>query len=161
MISPARFTGARAVWCHAPLWHVPSLRDRLRPSSGWATDPISPGRAADTRAELRAAYRARLRQVHPDTVAYAAVPEVEAAALDRPEVAELMWARDALLRIVHDPVTGKDVRTADLISRNGTVEPVPPRAGRCVRAAAVNASPTTVSRTGSTVRTAGAATAGH
>jgi hypothetical protein len=41
--------------------------------------------------------------MHPDTAAYAAVPEleaaVEAAALDRPEVAELVWARDALLRM--------------------------------------------------------------
>src|SRR5262245_52352585 len=58
--------------------------------------------------EVRSAFRARLLLVHPDVAAYAAVPELQqaadAAAAERPEVAEVVWARDVLLRKVPAPV---------------------------------------------------------
>lgn len=61
----------------------------------------------DTRDAVKAAFRARLLAVHPDVITYRAQPELQAAAdklaLERPEVAEVIWARDVLLRKVPPP----------------------------------------------------------
>ena len=58
----------------------------------------------ETETAVKAAFRARLRVVHPDILSFAAVPPLQDAALalamERPEVAELAWARDVLLRKV-------------------------------------------------------------
>jgi hypothetical protein len=71
--------------------------------------------------QIRSAFRARLRQVHPDLTetTYAAVPALqdaaEALAMQRPEVAELAWARDVLMRKVRPmPVAGDGRAPADV-----------------------------------------------
>lgn len=75
-----------------------------------------------TQDAARAAFKARLKQVHPDVDAYTAVPELQeaadAAAAGRPEVAEVVWARDVLLRKIPASVTGNDVARGDSDNRH-------------------------------------------
>lgn len=61
---------------------------------------------------LASAFRARLRQVHPDIAVYEnthLASAAEAVAAQRPEVAELAWARDVLKRKLPPPVTDAGV----------------------------------------------------
>jgi len=71
---------------------------------------------------VRSAFRARLGAVHPDTAAYREVPWLQHAAdsiaAGRPEVAELVWARDVLLR--------KIPAVTDAAAHVGTPSPVTP-----------------------------------
>ena len=71
---------------------------------------------------VKSAFRARLPLVHPDVSAYAAVPwlqsAADAAAIDRPEVAELVWARDVLLRKIPPAVTANNGPRGGLFSHN-------------------------------------------
>jgi hypothetical protein len=75
-----------------------------------------------TQDAAKAAFRARLKQVHPDVDAYTSVPELQEAAdaqaVARPEVAEVVWARDVLLRKVPATVTGNKVPGENLVTRN-------------------------------------------
>jgi hypothetical protein len=77
-----------------------------------------------TQDAVRSAFRFRLLRVHPDLNpgTYAAVPVLqdaaEALAMQRPEVAELVWARDALLRKIPQTVTADEGSAGDLISRH-------------------------------------------
>jgi hypothetical protein len=65
-----------------------------------------------TQDEVKSAFRARLRRVHPDIDAYEGTHLAGASAavaIQRPEVRELVWARDVLLRKVPPPpVTDAD-----------------------------------------------------
>ena len=75
--------------------------------------------------QVRSAFRARLRVVHPDVAAYAETPwlqdAADAQAAARPEVAEMTWAREVLLRKIPPPVTASKCPGAGVISRNGPV----------------------------------------
>jgi hypothetical protein len=70
---------------------------------------------------VRSAFRARLLAVHPDVAAYQAVPELQQAAdaeaIQRPEVAEVVWARDILLRKI-PAVTANKVPASGGFTRN-------------------------------------------
>ncbi len=83
------------------------------------------------RDRIKSAFRKRLAVVHPDVGAYAAVPELQEAtdklAAGRPEVAELVWARDVLLRKVPKPVTDSNVSRGEGVTRNAG----PSRCKRC------------------------------
>jgi len=74
-------------------------------------------------AEVKAAFRALLPLVHPDVAAYTAAPWLQAAAdaqaQARPEVAELVWARDVLLRKIPPPVTANGGSLAPTVTRHG------------------------------------------
>jgi len=74
---------------------------------------------------LKSAFRTRLLAVHPDVVSYDAVPELQAAAraaaMQRPEVAELVWARDVLLRKV--PAADPDGVTDSNVAHGRQYEP--------------------------------------
>lgn len=63
-----------------------------------------------TQEAVKSAFRTRLKQIHPDVAVYENTPLLHAAgavASQRPEVQELAWARDVLLRKVPPPsVTG-------------------------------------------------------
>ncbi|MGH3300358.1 MAG: hypothetical protein ACRDOK_01540 [Streptosporangiaceae bacterium] len=82
---------------------------------------------------VRSAFRARLRQVHPDLTesTYSAVPSLQSAAgalaMQRPEVAELAWARDVLLRKIPPPAPV----TAAASSRAGADQPSRWRCREC------------------------------
>jgi hypothetical protein len=109
--------------------HLGSVFDGLFGFGSWPEPPdIVPlrilgltGRPASQDA-VRSAFRARLLLVHPDVAAYSAVPELQRAAdaiaAQRPEVAELVWARDVLLR--------KIPAVTDINSHAGNSAPVTP-----------------------------------
>jgi hypothetical protein len=69
---------------------------------------------------IKAAFRFRVKLLRPD------LPEAAADALRRDDLkgdsatqlAELLWARDDLLRRVKDPVTGSNVGSANAFTRN-------------------------------------------
>jgi hypothetical protein len=66
-----------------------------------------------------------LLAVHPDADAYTVTPELQraadAAAVERPEVAEVVWARDVLARKVRDTVTGNGLRAPEAATRHKRV----------------------------------------
>ena len=72
--------------------------------------------------EVKAAFRARLRELHPDAERYEGThlaAATAAIAVQRPEVRELVWARDVLLRKTPPPpVTASGGSLSTLISRN-------------------------------------------
>jgi len=76
-----------------------------------------------THAEIKSAFRARVMRAHPDLAVYADPglrEAAEAIAGETPEVQELVWARDVLLRKVPKPapVTAKNHPMGDIITRN-------------------------------------------
>lgn len=70
---------------------------------------------------VKAAFRARVMQAHPDVNAYADPglrTAAEAIAAGTPEVQELVWARNALLRMTPKPVTGDNLTGSDILTRH-------------------------------------------
>ncbi len=70
---------------------------------------------------VKAAFRARVMQAHPDVTAYVDPglrTAAEAIAAGTPEVQELVWARDALLRMIPKPVTGEKVTGSEFVTRH-------------------------------------------
>jgi hypothetical protein len=65
---------------------------------------------AVTRDKVRSAFRARVFEAHPDLRSVYTDPGLRAAAevvaSEAPDVQELVWARDVLLRMIPEPVTG-------------------------------------------------------
>ena len=74
-----------------------------------------------THDEVKAAFRARLKVTHPDIAVYENTHLAAASAAiaaQRPEVQELVWARDVLLRKVPPAVTANKGPPTTSISRN-------------------------------------------
>ncbi len=88
-----------------------------------------------SRDAVRQAFRARLKQVHPDVDAYGAVTELQRAAdalaIQRPEVAELVWARDVLLQKIPERVTGEDAPRGTMSIRHEMPRYEPPKCKAC------------------------------
>jgi hypothetical protein len=75
-----------------------------------------------TREQVKSAFRAAVMRAHPDLQLYqdtALSKAAEAAIADEPDVQELVWARDVMLRKIPEPrpVTGDGLPRADFGSR--------------------------------------------
>jgi hypothetical protein len=74
-----------------------------------------------THAAINDAFRRRVMELHPDTAAYSASPDLAADALTSAEadatVQEAMWARDILFGKVHDATAEKSHSRESFSSR--------------------------------------------
>lgn len=94
---------------------------------GWAEPPdavplriLGLAEKPATHDAIKSAFRASVMQVHPDLAIYTdpgLKRAAEAVAEQTPEVQELVWARNVLLRKVPAPVTGNGLAHEGFISR--------------------------------------------